>query len=552
MTELSALNVRITGDAGDLKAAVSQATTELNKVGAAAGRVSSATVPMVGSLGRVAQAMSGARGQIQNVSWQLQDVAVQMQMGTNAGVIFAQQGSQIASAFGPVGAVIGAVLAVTPLLAVAFMNTGDNAASMADNIKELAEATDAFRVSADALRFGVDEEEVALVREVNRLMEDLTRLNEQWQNTQSLGARQRIAEEANAIKSTLAPLQAQLKAYRDAREEAKRLKEEADRVAEAAKAAAVATGGIGAAAAGAIGAVRSLGAAMWDVANAAMARVKAENALEAMKMEFSPGGQALSKYGGRGVTSNRPVMIGNTGQELGVGDGVGGGVGSGVGGGGGGGSNPIIGELEALQQSLMTQEEVQLESYMRQQETLTSALEQRLITQQEYNALMEAAQSQHNEAMAGIDAYRYGDAALKAETFMGDMATAFAMGNEKMQKSARGFAAVEALINAWRAYNQTLADPSLPFLAKFAAGAKVLAAGMGAVNAIKGSGSGGGSGGAASGATATQTGASQGPLQVSLNTFGAGDFIRTADFGSMLDSLNKAAGDRGYTILVPA
>jgi hypothetical protein len=43
---------------------------------------------------------------------QIQDVAVQMQMGTNFATIFAQQGSQIASGFGAAGIAIGAAVAV--------------------------------------------------------------------------------------------------------------------------------------------------------------------------------------------------------------------------------------------------------------------------------------------------------------------------------------------------------------------------------------------------------------------------------------------------------
>src|SRR5690606_18885347 len=38
------------------------------------------------------------RGVAQNVGWQVQDIAVQMQMGTNPATIFAQQGSQLVSA----------------------------------------------------------------------------------------------------------------------------------------------------------------------------------------------------------------------------------------------------------------------------------------------------------------------------------------------------------------------------------------------------------------------------------------------------------------------
>ena len=54
----------------------------------------------------------GAGAGLGNVSMQLQDIAVQMQSGTRASIIFAQQGSQMLSAFGPAGAVAGAVAAI--------------------------------------------------------------------------------------------------------------------------------------------------------------------------------------------------------------------------------------------------------------------------------------------------------------------------------------------------------------------------------------------------------------------------------------------------------
>lgn len=52
------------------------------------------------------------RGISQNLGWQLQDTAVQAQMGTSWFTIIAQQGSQFAGAFGPMGAMIGAGIAI--------------------------------------------------------------------------------------------------------------------------------------------------------------------------------------------------------------------------------------------------------------------------------------------------------------------------------------------------------------------------------------------------------------------------------------------------------
>ena len=56
--------------------------------------------------------MRNLRGVSQQLGWQLQDVAVQAQLGTSAFVIFSQQGSQLAAAFGPTGALVGAIIAV--------------------------------------------------------------------------------------------------------------------------------------------------------------------------------------------------------------------------------------------------------------------------------------------------------------------------------------------------------------------------------------------------------------------------------------------------------
>lgn len=61
------------------------------------------------------------RGGFGQVGHQIQDIAVQLQMGQNALLVFGQQGSQIASLFGPGGAMIGAILAVGAALAMSFM-----------------------------------------------------------------------------------------------------------------------------------------------------------------------------------------------------------------------------------------------------------------------------------------------------------------------------------------------------------------------------------------------------------------------------------------------
>jgi hypothetical protein len=75
--------------------------------------------------GKVQGSMRGLRGQAQNLGWQMQDVAVQMQAGTDAMVIFSQQGSQLASGFGPSGALVGALIAVGGAIAGVVLKTAE-------------------------------------------------------------------------------------------------------------------------------------------------------------------------------------------------------------------------------------------------------------------------------------------------------------------------------------------------------------------------------------------------------------------------------------------
>jgi hypothetical protein len=77
------------------------------------------------------------------VGMQVQDIAVQAQMGTSAVTILAQQGTQIASIFGPQGAIVGALIGVGAVaakvfydMAVAAAVTGEAMEDVGETIKE--------------------------------------------------------------------------------------------------------------------------------------------------------------------------------------------------------------------------------------------------------------------------------------------------------------------------------------------------------------------------------------------------------------------------------
>lgn len=147
--------------------------------------------------------------------------------------------------------------------------------------------------------------------------------------------------------------------------------------------------------------------------------------------------------------------------------------------------------LERLQEELMTELELEMKHQAEREELLRTALEKELITQQEYYDLMEQAKKQHNDRMIELDVWKHGSTLDKTEAFLGDMADALQGGNERMMQIGKAFGAAEALINAWRAFSQTLAEPGLSFWEKLPAALSLLSAGIGAMNAIKGVGKGG-------------------------------------------------------------
>lgn len=84
----------------------------------------------------------GWKSSMQQAGYQVQDFIVQVQGGQSALVAFSQQGSQLAGAFGPGGAVIGAVIALGTVIAgtlITSLNGGKNAM---DALKDAAEAMD--------------------------------------------------------------------------------------------------------------------------------------------------------------------------------------------------------------------------------------------------------------------------------------------------------------------------------------------------------------------------------------------------------------------------
>ncbi|MBB96923.1 MAG: hypothetical protein CML68_20290 [Rhodobacteraceae bacterium] len=87
--------------------------------------------------GRVGGTSGAMRGTIQNASFQIADAAVQLQAGTAASIVFAQQAPQLLGSMGMMGAVMGAVVAVGAPLVTMLLNAGDATQTFDERLGQL-------------------------------------------------------------------------------------------------------------------------------------------------------------------------------------------------------------------------------------------------------------------------------------------------------------------------------------------------------------------------------------------------------------------------------
>ncbi|HHU8919536.1 TPA: phage tail tape measure protein [Escherichia coli] len=124
--------------AAQLRAGSKATDEEKQKIGELTGRL----YDMKTGVETGAKGTGAWKNSMQQAGYQVQDFIIPVQGGQSALVAFAQQGSQLAGAFGPGGAVIGSVIALSSVLAgvlITSLNGGKNAM---DALKDAAEAMD--------------------------------------------------------------------------------------------------------------------------------------------------------------------------------------------------------------------------------------------------------------------------------------------------------------------------------------------------------------------------------------------------------------------------
>jgi lambda family phage tail tape measure protein len=116
-----------------------------------------------------------------NVANQFQDVIVQVQSGTNAFTILAQQGPQIASAFGPIGAIVGVAVAGISALAGAFFRVNETSSKTKDVLDSAVTAFGSGATAAKQFADALDATDAA----GRRALETLARLETTQLQTRS-------------------------------------------------------------------------------------------------------------------------------------------------------------------------------------------------------------------------------------------------------------------------------------------------------------------------------------------------------------------------------
>jgi hypothetical protein len=136
------------------------------------------------------------RGGFGQVGYQIQDMAVQAQMGTNSMIILGQQGSQVASLFGPGGAMIGAVLAVVAALSTVLIPNLFGASKamkkVEDDQKKLIENFDKLDAVLRKTALADAEQQIAnfesTIKDANEILKTNIALSERWQKITDSGA----------------------------------------------------------------------------------------------------------------------------------------------------------------------------------------------------------------------------------------------------------------------------------------------------------------------------------------------------------------------------
>lgn len=145
--------IEIEADVAKLLTGQQQANKALDSIGDNAQKTANQINKLDTQVSATAKGVSsGLRSSMQQAGYQIQDFIVQVQGGQSALVAFSQQGSQLAGAFGPGGAIVGALIALGTVIAGTLISSLNGGKSAMDALKDAAERmNDVISVSSQGI-----------------------------------------------------------------------------------------------------------------------------------------------------------------------------------------------------------------------------------------------------------------------------------------------------------------------------------------------------------------------------------------------------------------
>lgn len=147
---LPRIRVPIEADATEAVREVNRVGDSIDRLGNRVPRAANATRGLTRRLSGLSNVTPQTRARIQQVSFQLQDIVVQLQAGTSASQTFTQQVPQLAGAFGAVGAAIGVVASLAiPALFFAFRDLRGEARDTQEILEDIQKALNEYIETID-------------------------------------------------------------------------------------------------------------------------------------------------------------------------------------------------------------------------------------------------------------------------------------------------------------------------------------------------------------------------------------------------------------------
>lgn len=119
-----------------------QSAKQLDSFASSADNADTSATKMASSVDKATPKLKGFGTGAQQIGYQVQDMIVQIQGGTSAFVAIGQQGSQLAGAFGPGGAVIGAIIALSAAVGGTLVKSLGGAKISAEELQNSAKTLD--------------------------------------------------------------------------------------------------------------------------------------------------------------------------------------------------------------------------------------------------------------------------------------------------------------------------------------------------------------------------------------------------------------------------